>query len=167
MIPADLASMKSPQASAAMPDVPHHSLIVVKLSDRLIRMIDGMPDDASITITTETIRGWLDEAKDEPIQQPTQHPPDFHWTWREKLWIAPAETRIGTTELAEAFGRPKSWVYAHTEAGAENPVPHRKLDGVLVFTVGEVRAWVRESEEVLVAGPMESTQPEIRSLMAV
>jgi len=139
----------------------------MKLSDRLARMIDGMPDDASITITTEAIRGWLDEAKDEPIQQPTQQPPEFTLTWREKLWIAPAETRIGTTELAEAFGRPKSWVYAHTQAEAENPIPHRKLDGVLVFTVGEVRAWVRESEEVLVAGPMESTQSEIRDVMLV
>ena len=140
----------------------------MKLSDRLIRMIDGMPDGTSITITTETIRGWLDEEQgDEPIQQPTQQPPDFDWTWREKLWIAPAETRIGTTELAEAMARPKSWVYAHTQAEAENPLPHRKLDGVLVFTVGEVRAWVKESEEVLVAGPMESTRSEIRGLMVV
>ena len=139
----------------------------MKLSDRLTRMIDGMPDDASITITTATLRGLLDEAQDEPIQQPTQQPPDFHWTWREKLWIVPAETRIGTTELAEAMGRPKSWVYAHTQAEAENPLPHRKLDGVLVFTVGEVRAWMKESEEVLVAGPMESTQSEIRGLMVV
>lgn len=107
------------------------------------------------------------KVRDEPVQQPTQQPPDFNWTWRERLWIAPAETRIGTAELAEAMGRPKSWVYAHTEAGAENPIPHRKLDGVLVFTVGEVMAWVRESEEVLVTGPMESTRSEIRGLMAV
>ncbi len=139
----------------------------MKLSDRLTRMIDGMPDDASITITIKTFQGLLDEARDEPVQQPTQQPPDFNWTWREKLWIAPAETRIGTAELAEAFGRPKSWVYAHTQAEAENPIPHRKLDGVLVFTVGEVRAWVRESEEVLVAGPMESTRSEIRGLVVV
>lgn len=139
----------------------------MKLSDQLTRMIDGMPDGSSITLTTETIRGWLDEARDEPIQQPTQQPPKFTLTWHEKLWIAPAEARIGTTELAEAFGRPKSWVYAHTQAEAENPIPHRKLDGALVFTIGEVRAWVRDSEEVLVAGPMESTQSEIRGLMVV
>ena len=107
------------------------------------------------------------EATDESIPQPTQQPPDFEWTWREKLWITPAETRIGTTELAEAMGRPKSWVYAHTQAEAENPIPHRKLDGALVFTIGEVRAWVRESEEVLVAGPMESTRSEIRDVMLV
>ena len=94
-------------------------------------------------------------------------PPDFNWTWREKLWIIPAETRIGTSELAEAFGRPASWVYSHTEGKAENPIPHRKLDGTLMFTVGEVRTWLRESEEVLVAGPMESTQPEIRGLIAI
>ncbi len=107
------------------------------------------------------------DVPDEPIEKPAQQQPDFNWTWREKLWIAPAETRIGTGELAEAFSRPKSWVYAHTQAEARDPLPHRKLDGVLVFAVGEVRAWVRESEEVLVAGPMESTQSEIRGLMVV
>ena len=107
------------------------------------------------------------EVRDEPVENPEQQQPDFNWTWREKLWIAPAETRIGTVELAEAFSRPKSWVYAHTQAEAKDPLPRRKLDGVLVFAVGEVRAWVRESEEVLVAGPMESTQSEILGLMVV
>ncbi len=89
------------------------------------------------------------------------------WTWREKLWLVPAETRIGTAELAEALGRPKSWVYARTQAGAVDPVPHRKLDGTLTFAVGEVRAWIREREEVLVGGPMESTEAERRSLLVI
>jgi len=50
------------------------------------------------------------EVPDEAIEKPAQQQPDFNWTWREKLWIAPAETRIGTGELAEAFSRPKSGV---------------------------------------------------------
>ena len=89
------------------------------------------------------------------------------WTWREKLWIVPAETRLGTAELAEALGKPKSWIYARTQADAEDPLPHRKLDSALTFTVGEVRAWIREREDVLVAGPMESTEAEKRGLIAV
>ena len=71
------------------------------------------------------------------------------YTWREKLWVVPSETRIGTEELAEALGRPKSWVYARTEASAEHKIPHRKLDGsFLVFVVGDIREWIEAREEV-------------------
>ncbi len=82
------------------------------------------------------------------------------WTWREKLWTVPAETRLGVTELSEALGRPRSFVYARTQKQADDPIPHRKLDGALVFTAGEVRAWVRARENVVQAGPMESTDAE-------
>src|SRR5690554_4563009 len=83
-------------------------------------------------------------------------------TWRERFWFAPAECRIGVHELSEALGRPKSWIYRHTspraiERSGTPVLPHRKLGGELVFLVGEVRAWIRENEEVVVAGPMEST----------
>ena len=33
----------------------------MKLSDRLTRMIDGMPDGASITLPVEVVKGWLTE----------------------------------------------------------------------------------------------------------
>lgn len=75
------------------------------------------------------------------------------WGWREKLWIVPSETRIGTTELAEALGRNENWIYRRTQQSADDPIPHRKLDGSLVFRVGEVRAWLRKREDVLAAGP--------------
>ena len=72
-------------------------------------------------------------------------------TWRERLATAPAETRIGVTELAEAVGRTKSWVYRHTSAKSGAPMlPHHKLDGELVFLVGEVRRWLDQNEEVIV-----------------
>lgn len=75
------------------------------------------------------------------------------WTWREKLWAAPAECRIGVAELVEALGVSESWVYARTKADAEDPIPHRKLGGSLRFPVGEVRHWLREREEAPVQGP--------------
>lgn len=78
-------------------------------------------------------------------------------TWRERLWLAPSETRLGANELCEALGRSKHWLYRHTGPSAENRIPHRKLDGELVFAVGEVRTWIRENEDVIEAGPMEST----------
>ncbi len=74
-------------------------------------------------------------------------------SWRALLWTAPAEARIGRTELCEALGRPKSFVYRHTHCKAKNPIPHRKLDGELVFVVGEIRTWLREHEEIIRAGP--------------
>ena len=33
----------------------------MKLSDRLTRMIDGMPDGASITLPVDAVRDWLNE----------------------------------------------------------------------------------------------------------
>ena len=80
--------------------------------------------------------------------------------------MVPAEVRLGVAEVAEALGRPKSWVYARTGPKAENPLPHRKLDGSLTFTAGEVRAWIRAHEVEVIGGPMEST-PDSRRLSVV
>lgn len=102
------------------------------------------------------------EEKGPPEAETGAPDPTATWTWRERLWVVPAETRLGTEELAEALGRPKSWVYSRTQSGASDPIPHRKLDGSLWFAAGEVRAWIREREEVPVGGPMESTDAEKR-----
>ena len=67
-------------------------------------------------------------------------------TWREKLWTVPEETRIGTYEVCEALGRTKSWLYHRTGPSARDRIPHRKLDGELVFMVGDVREWLRRRE---------------------
>jgi len=83
-------------------------------------------------------------------------------SWRERLWTVPAETRLGVQEVAEALGRPRSSIYARTGPKAEDPLPHRKLDGTLLFTAGELRAWIRDREDVVAAGPMESTNEEKR-----
>lgn len=57
------------------------------------------------------------------------------------------------SELAEAIGRPRSWVYRHTSTTSGCPVlPHRKLDGELLFTAGEIRAWLRDHEVVMQYG---------------
>lgn len=74
-------------------------------------------------------------------------------TWQERLWIVPAETQIGVDELVEALNRPKSFVYKQTSAGN---LPHRKNGGVLVFRVGEIRAWIRDRETVIRRGPSDS-----------
>ena len=77
-------------------------------------------------------------------------------TWQERLWTAPAETRIGRQELLEAVGRSENWVYRHTGTKAKcSRIPCRKLDGELVFVVGEVRQWILEHEETVVPGRVE------------
>lgn len=78
-------------------------------------------------------------------------------TWRERLWTAPAETRIGRQELLEALGRSKNWLYRHTGNKATcTRIPCRKLDGELVFVVGEVRRWLVDHEEIVEPGRSES-----------
>lgn len=90
------------------------------------------------------------------------HPPaaasDGPATWRVLLWTVDPETRIGRDELLEAVGRPVSWLYRHTGPKAADRIPHRRLDGQLVFVVGEVRRWLREREEIIAAGPLDRPQ---------
>ena len=96
-----------------------------------------------------------------PVHPPTESPePPAPETWRERLWRVPAETRLGVAEVAEALGRPKSFIYARTGPKAEDMIPHRKLDGALMFAAGELRAWIRAREEVVCAGAMDSTLAE-------
>ena len=71
-------------------------------------------------------------------------------TWRERLWVAPAETRMGVRDVAEALGRPVSFVYRGTST---KTIPHRKLDDELTFTAGELRAWLQVHEESITRGP--------------
>ena len=71
--------------------------------------------------------------------------------WREKIWTAPAETRLGIAEAAEALGRPRSFIYRRTSAKSSlSRIPHRKLDGGLVFLAGELRSWLASQEELVV-----------------
>lgn len=74
-------------------------------------------------------------------------------SWRERLWLVQADTRLCVAELLEALGRTKSWLYRHT--GPNSPgarIPHRKLEGELVFLAGEVRQWLIDTETIVVRG---------------
>jgi predicted DNA-binding transcriptional regulator AlpA len=80
-------------------------------------------------------------------------------SWRSLLWSVPAETRLSVDEVAEATGRSKHWVYRATSEGrGRTRLPSRKLDGRLEVTAGELRAWIRDREEVLHGGPYLSVQ---------
>lgn len=69
--------------------------------------------------------------------------------WRERLWQVPDDTRLAVREVADAIGKSRSWVYARTAPSTERiPIPHRKLDGELVFVAHEIRAWLQQVEVI-------------------
>ena len=116
--------------------------------------LEGLAD-AEATVPASAVLARLPHADSEVVTPAFVPTPDS--SWRERLWTCPAETRLGLDELCEAMSRSSSWIYHRTSAKAVNRIPHRKLDGVLCFTAGEVRAWIRDSEQVVCAGPMESS----------
>ena len=105
----------------------HHSLIVMKLSDRLARMIDGMPDDASITITIEAIRGMLDEAESE------SDPPD-------RPVVASLEDHLLTVdEAAGVLAVERTWLYRHAD---KLPFTRKLSAGTLRFSSKGLHRWL-------------------------
>lgn len=107
-------------------------------------------------------------AVDEPTADATGAPA-LPASWRERLWLVPAETRLGVVEVAEALGRPRSWVYRRTGPAAETagvtPLPCRRLDGELVFVAAELRAWIAAHEVTVHASatPITPIRPRGRS----
>ena len=83
------------------------------------------------------------------------------WTWADRLWTVPAERRLGVKEVCEALGRSRTWLYAQMAKDCPSErLPHRKLDGQVLFTAGETRAWLRGQEEAIHGGAMESIEAE-------
>ena len=63
-------------------------------------------------------------------------------------WQVPHQTRLRVPEVAEALGRPVSFVYRHTSTrSGYSTIPHRRLDGELVFVADDVREWIKCNEE--------------------
>ena len=118
-------------------------------------------------IPAAELAAMLGAEEDAAVSEPSPPAEPIELTWRERLWLVPAETRMATADVLEALGHSRTWLYKHmAEDRGPHRLPHRKLDGELVFTAGELRAWLRSAEEVVVAGPMEST-PSERGLHAV
>jgi hypothetical protein len=132
---------------------------------RLLELLRRMPGSAMLPV--EWIVSQL-EQEPVPVSDVEASPPEpVPDTWRERVWLVPAQTRLGVQEVAEAIGRPVSFVYRRTSAkaaarGGYDLLPHRRLDGELIFTAGEIRAWLEDHEEVvrggrMVSGPSERT----------
>lgn len=120
--------------------------------DRLSAIVDALPAGASVTLPVDTLRGWLADEPGDLAPAPVQVVPDAGW--RTRLWSCPADTRLGVRDLAEALDRSPDWVYRavnrdRADKRGRDPLPCKRLDGVLVFTAGELRAWLRSSESLV------------------
>ena len=111
------------------------------LADRLLAVVGALPDSASVTMPVAELRRWLDGIPTEVAA--TAIPV----TWRERLWTCPPDTRLVVRDLAEALGRPRSWVYRAVAVGrGAHRLPARRLHGELIFEAGEVRSWLEKEE---------------------
>jgi len=131
--------------------------------EELRRALDALPDAALITLRVIELREVLIDLTREGMGAMTRItvatvPPLSAAprmaarivTWRERLWTCPPDTRLGVREVAEALGRPKSWVYrAVASARGVHRLPAARLNGELVFEAGAVREWIeREARPV-------------------
>ena len=99
----------------------------MKLSDRLTRMIDGTPDGTAITITTEAIRGWLDEANDEP-NLPDKPTVESH-----------ADRLLTVEEAAGVLAVERTWLYRHADT---LPFTRKLSPGTLRFSSNGLQRWM-------------------------
>lgn len=113
----------------------------------------------------DDLREVAADGPDDPDASDAEPGAPVEWTWRERLWACPAETRLTVDDVAEALGRSPSWVYKRTAPSAdpEDRLPARKAHGGLVFTAGELRTWIRDHEEARDGVPMTTTDAERRA----
>jgi hypothetical protein len=124
------------------------------VADRLTAIIAALPAGSAVTLPADAVRMWLAEepasASPEMSIAAAAPPAD----WRERLWTVPDAVRLGVPELAEALDRSPDWIYRavnpkRAKQQGREPLPCRKLDGVLVFEAGAVRRWVQASESLV------------------
>jgi len=110
---------------------------------------------------------WILEELETECSPPALEPVQAVSSWRERLWSCDPATRLGIEEAAEALGRPRGWIYQRcckvtpkareraAKRGGRVPdrIPHRKQDGALVFVAGELRDWLQQQEDVVIAAP--------------
>lgn len=124
----------------------------------LLRWCRQAPEGTSVPVAEMARQlealGTEAETTSEATGHEDDESPELRWSWRVKLFRddTPAEARLGVQEAAEATGKSVSWIRKKAAAG---DLPSRKLGRDLVFLAGELRHWIRESEQVQAAGPMD------------
>lgn len=123
------------------------------------------------TVTVEWVLDRLEQeggevappGEETPESTETEGEEPSPWSWRERIWTVPEETRLETHEVLEALGKGRTWLHARMkEEEEEVRFPHRKLDGSLWFVAGEVRDWIRRRERAAHAPAGDGTLPTHR-----
>ncbi len=98
-----------------------------KLHERLSTLLTAHPDDASITVTTETIRGWLQETEGD--SSPSDAPA-----------VEADEDHLLTVDgVAEVLAVERTWVYRHAD---ELPFTRKLSAGTLRFSSNGLQRWL-------------------------
>jgi predicted DNA-binding transcriptional regulator AlpA len=86
-------------------------------------------------------------------------PPPASSSWEERIWSCHPSTRLNASQACEVLGKSHDALYKLTSRGS---IPHSKIDGVLVFKAGELRDWIRDTEERVV-----ESRPSLRGRLRV
>ena len=120
-------------------------------------LAEALPPGSAVPVPREVL---LELVTSQKGAEPTVSPVAAPVTWRERLWTCPGDTRLGVRELAEALGRPRSWVYRAVAGKREaKRLPAFRFGGELSFEAGAVREWI-EQQESRTVGPVWSGQTE-------
>ena len=106
-------------------------------------------EDALVERLAERVAERVAELLSDRVRDPSPGENPSPTSWRERLWTAHPETRLGVRELAEALGKSRSWIYSRTgrSCPTSRRIPHSLDDsGGLVFKAGEIRDWLARSE---------------------
>ena len=100
----------------------------MKLNERLSGLVSVLPDGASVTLPSETIREWLAESVDEwaPTDTPRQMPEEDHL--------------LTVDQVAEILAVDRTWIYRHSET-----LPFRRKLGnaTLRFSANGLQRWLK------------------------
>jgi len=117
----------------------------------LRRWLAATPPGASVLLSAEQARALAapPSLPDAPPAAVAGSPsPDLR-SWRERLWVVPAETLLTSAEAAEALGLSRDAIHRRTarkRSATLSYLPHQRVDGLLLFRAGELRAWVEQFE---------------------
>jgi predicted DNA-binding transcriptional regulator AlpA len=125
---------------------------VPTLTERLRAIVEPLPTGAAFTLPADVVRAWLEQEPAGAVAAPLAVAEPQ--TWRSRLWTCDAATLLNVKELAEALGRSPDAIYRmvsakHAAAHGRDPLPAKRLDGVLTFTAAAVRRWLEASAVVV------------------
>ena len=100
----------------------------MKLTEKLSAIVSGLPEEASVTLPSETIRAWLAESVDE-------------WTAQKNSQPVPEEDHLLTVDgVAEILAVDRAWVYRQAETF---PFRRKLSSGTLRFSADGLQRWLK------------------------